>query len=328
MTWDELDWSALERLREGFLGGAAANGPYWRNERDLASYDLTYGERIGWKWDAVLDELRLRGWTPPEGAVLDWGCGSGVAGRRVMSAFDLAGRAALRVWDHSALARAFATRTAREAFARVNVDQWTEGESIATLVISHVINELDEAGREQLASLSRYASSILWIEPGTHADSRALLEWRERLLPTHRIVAPCTHEAACGLQAEGRGRDWCHHFARPPVGVHADSRWVRFAQRAGIDLRSLPYAFLVMERRDARPAHESWPAGAGRILGRPEFFKPYARAMNCDERGVEELTIPKRDAGAVYKQLEKARGPLVYRWEREGGTVTDGAPLW
>ena len=57
MEWEKLDWEALDRLREGFLTGAAARGPYWKSLGDLANYDLTYGERIGWKWDAVLAEL-------------------------------------------------------------------------------------------------------------------------------------------------------------------------------------------------------------------------------------------------------------------------------
>ena len=95
MTWSELDWAVLDRLRGRFLGNVAADGPYWETAADLANYDLTYGERIGWKWDHVLRELRLRRWapyqtmiqvlhglapaTPTRVALLDWGCGSGVA---------------------------------------------------------------------------------------------------------------------------------------------------------------------------------------------------------------------------------------------------------
>ena len=62
MIWTELDWPALDRLRQGFLQGTSLSTPYWESETALASYDLTYGERIGWKWDHVLRELRLRGW--------------------------------------------------------------------------------------------------------------------------------------------------------------------------------------------------------------------------------------------------------------------------
>src|SRR5688500_19993333 len=85
MTWENLDWAALARLREQFLSGPSLGGVYWQAREDLASYDLTYGERIGWKWDHVLRELRLRGWRPRSRHVFDWGCGSGVAARRVIS---------------------------------------------------------------------------------------------------------------------------------------------------------------------------------------------------------------------------------------------------
>ena len=50
MTWADIDWTVLERLRGLFLSGGAAHGPYWRSPAELANYDFTYGERIGWKW--------------------------------------------------------------------------------------------------------------------------------------------------------------------------------------------------------------------------------------------------------------------------------------
>src|SRR3954453_590929 len=108
MESDKLDWAALDRLRDGFLNGAAAKGPYWRSRDDLANYDVTFGERIGWKWDAVLSELQRRNWCPPSRSLLDWGCGSGVAGRRVIAAFGNAQFDTLRVWDHSPAACDFA----------------------------------------------------------------------------------------------------------------------------------------------------------------------------------------------------------------------------
>ena len=85
MTWDELDWEALARLRRRFIGQEPFDGPYWESESEIASYDFTYGERIGWKWDHVVRELRLRGWHPPAGPVLDWGCGTAVAARRCLA---------------------------------------------------------------------------------------------------------------------------------------------------------------------------------------------------------------------------------------------------
>src|SRR5687768_5282563 len=99
MTWEELNWPILDRLREGFLRGPGAVGAYWQTPEDLANYDFTYGERIGWKWDHVLRELRLRGWRPRVREVFDWGCGSGVAARRVISFFGAETFDSLTVWD-------------------------------------------------------------------------------------------------------------------------------------------------------------------------------------------------------------------------------------
>src|SRR5258708_2923216 len=103
MNWESLDWEILDRLRDNFLSGtAAAGGPYWHTLTDLECYDFTYGERIGWKWDAVLHELKLRHWAPPPGAtVLDWGCGSGIAGPRGVEFLGAANGARLLVHDHS-----------------------------------------------------------------------------------------------------------------------------------------------------------------------------------------------------------------------------------
>src|SRR5437899_9141333 len=102
MNWDAIDWAALERMRAAFLEGSAGAGDYWQTESDLASYDATFAQRIGWKWDYVLTELERRGWTPPCGELLDWGCGSGIAGRAFLDYFGVDSVSGLRVSDRSA----------------------------------------------------------------------------------------------------------------------------------------------------------------------------------------------------------------------------------
>ncbi|MCU0787067.1 MAG: hypothetical protein MUC91_02585, partial [Verrucomicrobia bacterium] len=78
MSWKEVNWTSLERLRAAFLEGSAGGTDYWSSDEDLASYDLTFAQRIGWKWDWVLEDLKRLGWHPPAGDLLDWGCGSGI----------------------------------------------------------------------------------------------------------------------------------------------------------------------------------------------------------------------------------------------------------
>lgn len=328
MTWSELDWAALDRLRAGFLAGKAGSGPYWSSKADLAAYDFTYGERIGWKWDHVLRELRLRGWKPAARDVLDWGCGSGIAGRRVLGFFGAQNFQRLTVWDHSPLAADFAVARAQQEFPGMQVVEATRGfvtssERVGLLLVSHVLNELSPDGLVELKRLAARAETVLWVEPGTHAVSRQLSALRDEFLSTgFRAVAPCTHQHPCPVLAPEHERDWCHFFAPPPPAIFADSDWVKFGQRAGIDLRSLPYSFLALE-------HGPAPLGEGlsRVLGRPEHFKPYVRLLNCDATGLTNLELAKRADPALYKELEKTKAPLVYRWRREGAKIIGGQSL-
>ncbi|MFO1053705.1 MAG: hypothetical protein U1F36_15935 [Planctomycetota bacterium] len=64
MTLSRDELHRLERLRALFLDderGAMSLADYWRDDGDLAAYDSVLAERIGWKWDAVLDECAARG---------------------------------------------------------------------------------------------------------------------------------------------------------------------------------------------------------------------------------------------------------------------------
>ena len=121
MNWDAIDWQALERMRAAFLEGNAGASDYWQSETALASYDATFAQRIGWKWDHVLAELTRRGWSPPRGELLDWGCGSGIAHRAFLDHFGIEGVTRLSLADRSALAIQFATRRAQERFPQLAV---------------------------------------------------------------------------------------------------------------------------------------------------------------------------------------------------------------
>ena len=273
-----MNWNALRRLRERFLqfeqraSAEADRTDYWRSHSELASYDFTFGERIGWKWDTVLAELQARGWTPPEGAVLDWGCGTGIAGRRVAHAWPQKLHTLL-LSDRSHPAQHFAAARARATLPGLAVQTAAPDTAPDLLVLSHVINELTADALERLLLLVARSQAVLWVEPGTHSASRKLIAVRERLLARFRVLAPCTCGAACGMLTPGNERHWCHHFARVPGSVHTDPGWGRFAQTLEIDLSSVPFSYLVLDRRPA-------PAGAddraARVIGVPRYYKGYA----------------------------------------------------
>jgi hypothetical protein len=334
MTWSDLDWPALDRLRDGFLSGSASEGPYWRSLSDLASYDFTYAERIGWKWDAVLAELRRRRWTPPSRSLLDWGCGSGIAGRRVLSVFGAENFDTLQVWDHSPLARQFAAAAAtaaKETFPALSVSEFSPHDSaapIGTLVLSHVLNELPAAARSELFALIDRADAVIWIEPGTHASSRDLASIRDRLCTDFDIVAPCTHANNCPLFAPENERHWCHYFAPAPTGIYADSNWVKFGQRAGVDLRSLPYSVLVLEKKNLRASSPPLPPDASRVLGRLRVHKAHIDLLACDATGLHDLKLFKRTDPALHKQLDRRPPIPLYQLTREAEKITAATTLF
>jgi hypothetical protein len=332
LTWETLDWDTLERLRAQFLSGRPPDRPYFNSHADLANYEFTFAQRIAWKWDSVLRELRQRGWTLPPGPVLDWGCGSGIAGRRVLGFADPAVRPRLRVFDPSVVAREFAAEAARREFPDVPVESLNatqvEGlQRVGVLVVSHVLNELDEAGGQALRKVIERAEAVLWVEPGTFADSRALIKVRESLREQFRIVAPCPHQERCGLLTEGNRRHWCHHFAKPPAGIMAHSGWVRFAQRAGLDLRSLPVSFLVLERPGVRAGSTGcMPPGWSRVLGSARVYKGFAKILSCQAEGVEELELQKRVSREAFKAFRDDEAEPLWRWKLDQRRIVELTP--
>ena len=329
---NETDWRRLEDLRSVFLGegtrGAEERGPtpdYWHSERDLELYDAFLGRRIAWKWAGALDELVARGWTPPAGTVLDFGCGTGAAAGSFLDAFGAEGVSALHLVDRSAQARAFAARKLGEDHPGLEVLELDPGrltadaDGPAVLLVSHVLNELDDAAIDRLLVLARRARSVIWVEPAERATSRALSDVHDRLLPGARVLAPCPHQLGCG--ALKRPEEWCHHFARAPVDAFTTREWTLFAKRLGVDLRSLPYSWIALERaeHELRGHEPREQEGLLRVIGRPHTFKGRMTLHACFDGEVREVVLLDRDGPALAKLLREPKGrPLLARVEFTG----------
>lgn len=320
MNWDTIDCAALERMRAAFLAGTAGAQDYWRTESDVAAYDATFAQRIGWKWDYVLEELKRRGWAPAAGGeLMDWGCGSGVAGRAFVDHFGTAAVNRLRVSDRSQLAMAFAARRAKEKYPGLQVIA-VETPALSgntTLLISHVLTELTQEQTEAVVELAATAQTVLWVEPGTFEASLTLIAIRERLRGHFNVIAPCTHQERCGILAPENERHWCHHFASPPLEVFTDSGWARFGNLLGIDLRDLPLSFLVLDKRPAPVL----PSDAARIIGHPRIYKGHTLVLGCDATGVSDRRMMKRDFPAEFRAFKKGDAPALCRWKCESTEV-------
>jgi ribosomal protein RSM22 (predicted rRNA methylase) len=327
-AWEADEIRTLVRLRDGFLSGNAGAFEYWQCARDLELYDRTFAQRIGWKWEAVLGELSLRGWEPSHDILVDWGCGSGIASRTVISHWP--GRfGCVHLLDRSPLALAHAGLRLRETAPKVaqRVEDFetalTKG---AVLLVSHVLTELSDEQLSRLLRQAETAGALIWVESATHANARRLVETvRERLVKTGgwTVVAPCTHSAPCPMLHPGQERHWCHHFARVPSEVHQDRGWRELSKKLGLDLRALPYTFLAMERREAS---ETYRGGRvfSRIIGEPREFKGHLKVLSCDRSGIFEKVLQKRDAPALFKEVRLGESLPMYAWEERNGRIVGG----
>lgn len=320
--WTSTQLAILSSLRERFLKGKVGED-YWSSEDELALYDATFAQRISWKWDAVLRELHARNWRPQSRALFDWGCGSGIAARCVMAHWPQF--ASLTLHDRSPLALHFAAQRARDEHPAVAVRCAETLPPDALLILSHVINELSPVAFAQLLKVVGQAREVIWVEAGTHADSRRLIGVREHLVGSSRFaaVAPCTHQKGCGMLAAQNAVHWCHHFAPSPSGAFQDAGWNQFSRELGIDLRSLPYSFLVVEQQRRAPP---LALGSSRVIGRSRDFKGYSKVLSCQADGVTDYALQKRDAPQLLREVRKGTGLPIYTWTIEEGKIVDGTP--
>jgi ribosomal protein RSM22 (predicted rRNA methylase) len=328
-AWLPHEIQTLTRLRDGFIAGCAGATDYWQSTEDLALYDRTFAQRIGWKWEAVLGELSLRGWKPSSELLVDWGCGSGIATRTVLAHWPgQFGR--VHLLDRSPMAHAYAAGQLRacapEVVPRVgDVDAaLAEG---ALLLLSHVLTELSEAQLGRLLTQAAAATAFIWVESATHSNARRLMEMiRDKLLATGqwRAVAPCTHSEKCPMVQPEHSRHWCHHFARVPSDAHQNREWRELSTKLGLDLRVLPYSFLVMERSGGSAPSEGAAAGLSRVIGEPREFKGHLKVLSCGEDGLSEKVLQKRDAPALFKTVRAAEALPVYAWEEKDGRIVGG----
>ncbi len=300
------DWQRLRALRDRFLSNASED--YW-TQRDLELYDATFAQRIGWKWDGALRKIEETGWRPASRRLLDWGCGTGIATRAVA---EWAGIREVQVFDQSPAAMKFSLEKLRSLGFATSLARANEMPGDTLLLISHVAGELSES---ELASLAQYAAGaaeILWVEPGSHDASRRLTAARDALQQAgHRLIAPCTHNAACPMNAQEK--DWCHFFGSPPGEIFQLPFWREFSLKLEIDLRALPFSFIAT----SRTAENAWPQGAERLIGHPRVFKGHCQILSCGAHGLTGQMLQKRDAPKLFKALCREHRDGVFVWDHD-----------
>lgn len=313
----DFDWEDLAELRAAYLEGTAGVADYWASDSLVRAYDATFARRIAWKWHHVFRDLARLSWTPPQGAVHDWGCGTGVAAREWLGHFGTEGVGQVSASDRSARAQRFATEAVRREFPAVSAAP-RAGDEISVFLVSHVLTELNDTGLAEMLAMARRAQCVVIVEPGTRDASARLVKVRELLRDEFAPVAPCLHSGTCGLLAGDRLHDWCHFFATPPSEVFQDAGWAFFSREMGIDLRALPLSYLVMDKRPVPPR----PPQAVRLLGSHRIYKGYALLQACTESGVDERRLTKRTDPLFFRRLGKGRTDSLQHWQLDGDEIT------
>lgn len=306
----EIDWALLKQLRQSYLDAQGFLPEYWQSEKLLEAYEQTLGARIGWKWQAVLEILadKQEGWPLKVPRLIDWGCGTGIAARKVLAS-GLFACEHVSFYDRSPRAASYAQRRLREEFPRQAseaISQLGVPREDFVLLISHVLSELSEKDRQNLVELATRASLVLWVEAGRQQESRWLNQVRDACRGKLEILAPCTHQAPCGMLAADQAGNWCHFFAAVPSEVFRSAFWRKASQELGIDLRSLPLSYLVAARREGSAEKEEKVENRDwRILGRGRANKAYCRWIACGPQGIREGHYLKRHSRELYGRLEK-----------------------
>lgn len=318
MEFVEPDWETLNRLRSEFLNASGNTGLYWDSHSDLVQYHLYFAARIGWKWDAALAQAKQVGWQMVSSKILDWGCGTGIATLQVLEKCGTETVDEVILWDHSIAATSFAKSILQKKYPELKVTIATDLSKIElndTLCLaSHVLNELSLGDRESLTDLFAKSLQVFWVEPGSYDSSRLLIDQREGLLEQFNPIAPCICAFPCPMKLEENNSHWCHFFARPPLIAFTEGHWARFAKMMEIDLRSLPYSFIVMDSKNLLSQPEL--AGKSRLLGRPRQYKGYTRVYSCDENGHNDYELWKREDKALWRAIKKNKSGTLFEWTR------------
>jgi|LakMenEpi03Aug12_release.lakeMendotaPanAssembly.Ray.scaffolds.fasta_scaffold383371_2 hypothetical protein len=299
------DWEILESLRDRFLSESfSGSDSYWNSFETLFQYHHTFAQRIGWKWESVLAEIRERFLSNHSALkVLDWGCGTGIASSQFLSFFEDGKSFQVNLWDRSTKSITFSQEVLQKQYPKLEIQPWnrTIGPEPFILLLSHVLNELSPEAEKELMKITEQAEWIFWVEPGMPHLSKKLISLREELRKGFEVIAPCPHQESCGLLASSLQKDWCHFFAKTPSRVFQESFWKLFSTRLKIDLRSLPTSFLVLRRRGLA----SMPLTQGRVLGRARSYKGYSLALTCRREGVKEEKLLDRDSKQVIDLLNE-----------------------
>ncbi|HUQ21489.1 MAG TPA: small ribosomal subunit Rsm22 family protein [Gaiellaceae bacterium] len=169
--------------------------------------------------------------------------------------------------------------------------RWVAGDvssatgSAELVVVSYVLGELaDSAGVAEML-WKHAADTIAFVEPGTPAGHRRVLEARTAVIAAGgSTVAPCPHDLPCPLPSD----DWCHFATRLPR-----SKLHRRAKGVELGYEDEKYSYAVLSRVPVAKA-------GARIIRQPQVRSGHVHLVTSELDGIHQRTVS-RKRGAVYK---------------------------
>jgi ribosomal protein RSM22 (predicted rRNA methylase) len=174
--------------------------------------------------------------------------------------------------------------------------RWVTGDVSATtgpaelVVVSYVLGELADVAGIAGTLWERAADTIAFVEPGTPAGYRRILEARAFVIDAGgSTVAPCPHDLPCPLLAD----DWCHFAVRLPR-----SKLHRRAKGVELGYEDEKFSYAVLSREPVLKA----PA---RIIRQPQVRSGHVHLVTSEPDGIHQRTVSRKE-GARFKEAKSA----------------------
>lgn len=130
--------------------------------------------------------------------------------------------------------------------------------------------------------------ALIIVEPGTPQGYQNILAFRQKIIEKGGFVkAPCPHDNPCPMQS-----GWCHFGTKV-----ARSQKHRLLKSATLGWEEEKYSFVILTKEK--------PKRHDRILHVPQKRKGHLKLTLCQEDGIHECTITKKNDH--YKELKKKR---------------------
>jgi ribosomal protein RSM22 (predicted rRNA methylase) len=222
-------------------------------------------------------------WTPR--SLLDVGAGPGVAAWAAVAAWPTLAQVTLVEAEPEMIA---AGRELTPGARWLQADVTAARGPADLVLVSYVLGELSKPVAPLL--WEQTADMIVFVEPGTPAGYRRILEARSAVIEAGGFtIAPCPHDLACPLPDD----DWCHFGVRLPR-----SKLHRRAKAVELGYEDEKYSYAVLSREPAAKA-------SARIIRQPQVRSGHVNLVTCEADGIRTRTVS-RKLGPLYKEARGA----------------------